>query len=117
VRGCLLCQSRRFAIEEEDSASIFLLFIESIPNWKTHVCVATLMRNDWMHQLELGKKANSFCGLAQGIWPSVPVLPGTTAIRRDHNDGLIRSRLKGSILQHLAALIDTEKLVSSLVVF
>ena len=58
-----------------------LLFVESIPFWETRGYVATVMRNYWMYQRNVGKPSASLKAMAQGMWPRFPGMTGSVAVR------------------------------------
>ena len=49
-----------------------LLFIESIPFVETRLYVATVLRNYWMYQREMGARRDSLAAMAEGRWPRFP---------------------------------------------
>ena len=53
-----------------------LLYMESIPYWETRGYVAIVMRNYWMYERQAGAESDSRVALAQGMWPSLPVVTG-----------------------------------------
>jgi soluble lytic murein transglycosylase-like protein len=51
-----------------------LLYIESIPYWETRGYVATVLRNYWMYEQQVGTNSESRTAIAQGQWPRFPDL-------------------------------------------
>ncbi len=60
-----------------------LLFIESIPYRETRHYVEIVLRNLWMYELRDGLVPPSLDAIAQGLWPRLPGLGGTLAVKRD----------------------------------
>ncbi len=59
-----------------------LLYIESIPFWETRGYVATVLRNYWMYEAQIGRtESPSRTALSQGLWPRFPGMPGAAAVR------------------------------------
>ena len=60
-----------------------LLFIESIPYRETRHYVEIVLRNLWMYELRDGHSPASLDAVAQGLWPRLPGIGGTLAVKRD----------------------------------
>jgi len=60
-----------------------LLWMESIPYWETRGYVSIVMRNYWMYERAAGVPSPSRRALAQGMWPSFPVMSQVRTAQAD----------------------------------
>lgn len=66
-----------------------LLWMESVPYWETRGYVATVLRNYWMYERQAGGPSESRAALAQGLWPTLPGLDGSRAVRIAANGSVV----------------------------
>ncbi|MEY4269876.1 MAG: hypothetical protein RLZZ58_1092 [Pseudomonadota bacterium] len=65
-----------------------LLYIESIPYWETRGYVATVLRNYWMYEQQVGTDSDSRTAIAQGRWPAFPDLTKGRSIQLSYGTAL-----------------------------